>query len=111
MKKVILILFVTLFGYHCATVPVTGRKQLSLVSNDQILPLSFDNYKTVLDSAKLSTNKQQVEMVKRVGKNIETAVEAYMAQNNWSDQLKGYAWEFNLIDDDIVKLLPAVPSE
>lgn len=94
-------LFIALFSYNCSTVPVTGRKQLSLVSNSELLPLSFDNYKSVLDSSKLSTNKQQVEMVKQVGKNIQSAVEDFMAQNNWADQLNGYSWEFNLIDQDV----------
>jgi len=102
MKKILFILPLLMLGYSCTTVPVTGRKQLSLVSNSQLLPMSFSNYKGVLDSAKLSTNKQQSEMIKRVGTRIQKAVEDYMAQNNWSDQLKGYAWEFNLIEDDIV---------
>lgn len=102
MKKIVVVLLVTFFAYNCATVPLTGRKQLSLIPNSQLLPLSFDNYKTVLDSAHVSSNKQQADMVKRVGANIQKAVEKFMAQNNASDQLKGYAWEFNLIQDDVV---------
>lgn len=102
MKKILVLLIFALLGYSCATVPVTGRKQLSLVSNSELLPLSFDNYKSVLDSSKLSANKQQVDMVKRVGANIQQSVEEFMAQNNWSDQLKGYDWEFNLVDENIV---------
>lgn len=102
MKKFALVLFVALISYDCATVPVTGRRQLSLVSNSEILPMSFDSYKSVLDSSKLSTNKEQVEMVKGVGVRIQKSVEEFMAQNNWSDQLEGYAWDFNLIDEDIV---------
>lgn len=90
---------IALFVYSCATVPVTGRKQLSLISNSELLPMSYDNYKAVLDSTNLSTNKEQVEMVKRVGVRIQKAVEKFMAQNNMSDQLDGYAWEFNLIED------------
>ncbi len=95
-------MLIALFTYDCATVPVTGRKQLSLVSNSEILPMSFDSYKSVLDSSKLSTNREQLGMVKNVGVKIQKAVEEYMAQNNWSEHLNGYAWEFNLIDEDIV---------
>ncbi|MCG8306954.1 MAG: M48 family metallopeptidase [Cytophagales bacterium] len=102
MKKIILLLFCALFGYNCATVPVTGRKQLSLISNSEILPMSYDSYKGVLDSANISSNKSQAEMVKRVGVKIQKAVEEYMAENNASDHLEGYEWEFNLIDEDIV---------
>ncbi len=102
MKKTLLILIIIVLGQGCATVPVTGRKQLSLISNSEILPMSFDSYKSVLDSSKISTNKNQAEMVKRVGTRIQHAVEQFMAEHNASDQLNGYAWEFNLIDEDIV---------
>lgn len=102
MKKILIVLFISLFWYNCATVPVTGRKQLSLVSNSELLPMSFDNYKTVLDSANISTNKQQADMVKRVGVRIQKAVEEFMAQNNASNQLDGYEWEYTLIDENVV---------
>ena len=91
-----------LLGYSCATVPITGRKQLSLISNSEILPMSFDNYKAVLDSAKLSANQAQTQMVRRVGRRIEKAVEEYMASHNAAHLLDGYAWDFNLIQDDDV---------
>ncbi len=102
MRKLVFLFVISLFIYDCATVPVTGRKQLSLVSNSEIMPMSFQSYQAVLDSSKLSSNKQQADMVKNVGVKIQKAVEEYMAQNNWSDHLKGYEWEFNLIDEDIV---------
>jgi predicted Zn-dependent protease len=102
MRNLIILSIIALCFFDCSTVPVTGRKQLSIVPNSQILPMSYDSYKTVLDSSKMSTNKEQVAMVKRVGSKIQAAVEEYMAQNNWSDQLKGYAWEFNLVDENIV---------
>lgn len=102
MRKILLILLIAVFCFDCATVPVTGRKQLSLVSNSEIMPMSFQSYQSVLDSSKLSTNRQQADMIKRVGVKIQEAVEQYMAQNNWSDHLNGYEWEFNLIDEDIV---------
>lgn len=102
MKKILFVLAITFIGYNCATVPLTGRKQLSLIPNSEILPMSYDNYKTVLDSAKKSANKQQTEMIKTVGLKIQKAVEEFMTQNNLSAQLKGYAWEFNLIEDNVV---------
>jgi predicted Zn-dependent protease len=101
MKKILLLLLIALLGYNCATVPVTGRKQLSLISNSELLPMSYDNYKGVLDTAKIATTTEQAEIVKRVGMKIQQAVEEYMAQNNASAHLAGYEWEFNLIDEDI----------
>jgi predicted Zn-dependent protease len=102
MKRIWLIVLLVLFVARCTTVPVTGRKQLSLISNDEILPLSYNNYKAVLDTSKRSSNREWEAMVKRCGVRIQKAVEEYMAQNNLSSALQGYSWEFNLIDADIV---------
>lgn len=82
----------------CATVPITGRQQLSLVSDDEMTTMSFQQYKEVISKSKLSTNAAQTQMVKSVGQRIQRGVEQYMAQNNLSQQLNGYQWEFNLIE-------------
>jgi predicted Zn-dependent protease len=97
-KGIILAISITL-AYACATVPVTGRKQLSLISNGEIIPMAAAQYKEVIAKGPLSTNQQQVAMVKSVGGRIQKAVEKYMAEKGWSSELQGFAWEFNLIDD------------
>jgi len=102
IKKIIYFLVLIAFVWACATVPLTNRSQLSLVSNAEIIPLSFQNYQQVLAEGKLSTNAEQTAMVKRVGERIQKAVEDYMAQNNLSSQLNGFEWEFNLIEDNTI---------
>jgi predicted Zn-dependent protease len=84
----------------CATVPVTGRKQLDLVSSSEINTMSATQYQDVIKKGPLSTNVEQTEMIKRVGARIQKGVEQYMASKGWSDQLAGFNWEFNLIQDD-----------
>jgi predicted Zn-dependent protease len=100
MKKFIALTVIISLAYACATVPVTGRKQLSLVSNDEIIQMSAQEYQKVLAQSKLSTDQEKVEMIRRVGGRIEKAVEQYMASKNASNQLAGFKWEFNLIQDD-----------
>ena len=100
MKRIVITLVVGIVFYACASVAVTGRKQLSLVSSDEIIGMSSAQYGEVLKENKLSTNKSQAEMVKRVGTKIQKAVETYMAQQNRSAELAKFAWEFNLIEDD-----------
>jgi len=102
MKKIISIFLTISLLLGCATVPITGRKQLALIPDSQILPMSFSTYDQVLKESKLSTNQKQVNMVKSVGSRIQVAVEDFMAQNNMSDELKGYEWEFNLIEEDVM---------
>jgi len=104
MKKiyVFMILAFGITAYQCSTVAVTGRRQLSLISNSEILPLSAGQYGEVLTSSKLSTNKEQVDMINRVGRRIQKAVETYFNNEGLGKQLEGYKWEYNLIEDNQV---------
>src|SRR5690606_8455017 len=79
-------------------VPITGRRQLAMVSNEEILPLANEQYEKVLDTSRISTNTQYVTMVKNVGAKIQRAVEQCMAENGMADQLGGFEWEFNVIE-------------
>ncbi|AKQ47604.1 peptidase M48 [Rufibacter radiotolerans] len=83
----------------CSTVPITGRRQLSLVSDQEVMTMSFQAYDDLMKKSKLSSNATQTAMVKRVGQRIQGAVESFMRQQGASEQLAGYQWEFNLIDD------------
>ncbi len=99
LKKVIIISISGLLIYACATVPVTGRKQLSMVSNAEIIPMANQQYDQVLKESKLSTNQEYISTVKKVGVAIQKSVEEYMASKGLSAQLAGFEWEFNVIDD------------
>ena len=84
----------------CSTVPITGRRQLSLVGDGEVNSLAATQYRDIVAKGPLSTNATQNAMVKRVGQRIQAAVETYFRQKNASDQLAGYQWEFNVIQDD-----------
>lgn len=99
IKRILIFSLFGVFLYACAQVAVTGRQQLSLVSNSEIIPMAEQQYDSVVRTADLSNNAQQTAMVKKVGNRIKGAVERYMAQNNASEELQGFEWEFNLIDD------------
>jgi len=86
----------------CSTVPLTGRSQLSLVSASQMQTLSYQQYGDFMKSAKVSSDKANTQLVQSVGQRIQKAVEQYMAQNNLTSALKGYNWEFNLVESSEV---------
>lgn len=100
IRKVVVIVFALTILYSCATVPVTGRKQLSLVSSAEINQMSEQQYREVIAKGPLSTNREQTDLVRSVGVRIQKAVEKYMADKGASSQLAGFKWEFNLIQDD-----------
>lgn len=81
----------------CATVPLTNRKQLSLIPSSEIQSMSYAQYDQVKKESKLSTNQAQVNMIKSVGLRISSAAEAFLKQENVNMQ---FDWEFILIEDD-----------
>lgn len=99
MKKIYFLCLIALLT-ACATVPITGRRQMSMFPESQMIATSLTQYDTFLKDNKLSGNKEQSEMVKRVGKRIAEVVEIFMKDNGMSDRVAGFAWEFNLVEDD-----------
>ncbi len=94
----LILVVLSMFIMDCSTVPITGRRQLSLIPASEIMSTSFTQYDQFLKENKLSTDQQATAMVKRAGKRIQNAVERYMSDNGMRDQLAGYKWEFNLIE-------------
>jgi predicted Zn-dependent protease len=84
----------------CATVPMTGRSGLSLVSDGEMTNLAGKQYAEVLKKAKLSPNAVQVQMVRRVGARIARASEEFLRESGREADIRLYLWEFNLIEDD-----------
>ena len=80
----------------CATVPITGRKQLSLIPDSEMNALSFQQYDQVIAESDLSADPEAAGMVLKVGMRIQKAVETYFRENGLSSHLEGYQWEFNL---------------
>lgn len=103
--RIILMSMVAAFLVSCGTtktVPITGRTQNLMVSDDQVLSLSFQEYSDYMKTAKASSNSTNTAMVKRVGQNIAKAVESYLTQNGMAEDVKTYSWEFNLVQDNQV---------
>ena len=86
----------------CGSVPLTGRKQILLVSDQEVLSSSLTQYSEYIKSAPLSTNTKGKAMVTRVGKLIAAATEEYLKANGLAAEVSNFAWEFNLVKDDQV---------
>jgi predicted Zn-dependent protease len=102
LKILFLSIITVLSIISCSTVPLTGRKQLNLIPANEMLSLSYQQYDQFLTENKVSNDKKNTALVKKVGTNIQHAVEKYLAENNLSSRLDGYKWEFNLVQEDQV---------
>lgn len=102
MKKYyFLLVSVVLFG-ACSSVLITGRKQLLLVSDSEVLAMSAKSYKQFVDSVPPSKDAANSALVRKVGANISSAVEKYLRENKLETEIQNLAWEFNLVKDTTV---------
>lgn len=99
MRSSILVFAVFMFVVSCSTVPITGRKRLNYVSDADVLPTSFAQYKTFLSENTLSKDKQKTAEIQEIGERISKAVTKVMKNNNMSKEAETYEWEFNLVQD------------
>jgi predicted Zn-dependent protease len=100
MKKgVFLIALFTMATVACQRVPITGRKQVNLVDENQMISMSLTSYKEFLaQNPPAPASDQNAQLVKRVGASMQKAVEAFMKEKGLSKRLENYQWEFNLVN-------------
>jgi predicted Zn-dependent protease len=84
----------------CTTVPVTGRRQLSLVEEGELAEYAAQSYEELLSESTVLTDTPDAGMVRRVGGRIARSAEDFMVDRGMEDRLRYYDWEFNLIRED-----------
>lgn len=83
----------------CVRNAITGRSQLSLVSDSDLQSLALVQYKDFLSKNKVvPVSNSKAEMVKTVGSKIANAVKAFYDKKGLHHALDNYHWEFNLVD-------------
>jgi predicted Zn-dependent protease len=98
-----IVLAVVLVFNACDTVPISGRKQLRLISEREMIGMSFQAYDEFLDTSKvLPDTHKDVIVVRRVGNRIKDAVVKFLADNGQSKRIEGFEWEFNVVNDNTV---------
>jgi predicted Zn-dependent protease len=106
MKKihVVLTLMVLIaIVVSCAKVPISGRRQLRLMPESQLIGMSITAYQQFLDTNNvLPAGNADVMMVRRIGDKIKASVEQYLADNHMSNRVEGFQWEFNVVKEDVV---------
>ncbi len=98
MVKHIVFIAVLFSLCNCSTVPLTGRKQLSLIPAPAMISLSEENYRQALSQAKISSNSRETARLRQVGNRLIQAVDRYMKQEGLYQQIAGYKWEINLLE-------------
>lgn len=83
----------------CGAVPLTGRKQILLVSDQEIFQAGLVQYKEYLNTAVISSDQASTDIVKGVGRKLADATEMYLRASGLEHEIANFDWEFNLIKD------------
>ena len=86
----------------CSTVPITERKQLSIIPEYRINQQAAAAYENFRKKTKLITSGSKLEDIKKIGKKMEKAVSAFFLKERKDDPTKNFGWDYILVDNDKV---------
>tara|TARA_B100001057_G_scaffold499433_1_gene610070 strand:- start:268 stop:1095 length:828 start_codon:yes stop_codon:yes gene_type:complete len=86
----------------CSTVPITDRKQLSIIPESRINQQASVAYENFKSKSKLILKGAQLKQVTEIGKKMENAVSAFFEKQGKTDPTKNFGWDYILVDNDKV---------
>ena len=86
----------------CSTVPITERKQLSIIPESRINSQAAAAYENFRSKAKLINKGSQLKEIREIGKKMEFAVSAFFDSQGRKDPTKNFEWDYLLVDNDKV---------
>jgi len=100
MKTLFILLLSACLLTGCALNILTGRNQLSLVSESELQLVASGQYNTFLNENRVlnSATSRDAATVDRVGARISNAITKYYDKEGKGSLLEGYKWEFNTIE-------------
>ena len=86
----------------CTTVPITDRKQLSIIPESRINRQAADAYEKFRSKSKIINSGSQLNNIRKIGKKIEYSVSSFFDNQNKEDPTKNFGWDYILVDNDKV---------
>ena len=86
----------------CSTVPITERKQLSIIPEARINRQAAAAYENFKSKNKLITSGKDIENVINIGKRMEDSVSAFFNSQKKDDPTKNFEWDYILVNNDKV---------
>jgi len=103
MKKILVLCSFLAFAVACTTVPITGRKQMNLLPESQMMGMAVTSYSQFLSqNPALPATDAKVQQVKRVGEKVAAAAKRYLEAKGATDRIAGFKWDFNVVNSNEV---------
>ena len=90
----------SLFFPSCSTVPITDRKQLTIIPESKINSQAADAYEQFRNKTKLITSGSQLNEIREIGGKIEVAVSSFFVNQGKEDPTRNFGWDYILVDND-----------
>ncbi len=84
----------------CSTVPITDRKQLSIIPEATINRQAAAAYENFRSKTKLITTGAKLKEIKTIGKKMEIAVSSFFTKKGENDPTENFGWDYVLVDND-----------
>lgn len=97
-KNVSIVLFLALV-FSCTKAPITGRRQMKLLPESELMSMAATEYQGFLSQSKLSTNTAEVNRIKSIGQKLARGTTDYLRSLGHGKLVEKFNWEFNLVDD------------
>jgi predicted Zn-dependent protease len=86
----------------CSTVPITERKQLSIIPESRINKQAAAAYEQFRLKSKLISKGSQLKEIRDIGKKMEIAVSSFFEKQGKKDPTQNFSWDYVLVDNDKV---------
>ena len=84
----------------CSTVPITERKQLSIIPESRINQQAAVAYENFRKKTKLINSGSNLNEIKEIGKKMENSVRSFFLKREKEDPTKNFEWDYILVDND-----------
>ena len=84
----------------CSTVPITERRQLSIIPEYRINQQAATAYENFRKKAKLVTSGSKLNEIREIGKRMENSVSSFFINQKKNDPTKNFEWEYILVEND-----------
>ena len=86
----------------CSTVPITERRQLSIIPEYRINQQAATAYENFRKKAKLVTSGSKLNEIREIGKRMESSVSSFFINQKRNDPTKNFEWDYILVENDKV---------
>ena len=102
VRRILTLFFAAASIVACSSNQITGRKQLKLVSEQELQSMATQQYQQFLSQNRVvrASQDRDAEMINRVGNRVASAITQYFRSKGQSQELEGYQWQFKLVADN-----------